>query len=291
MTIRAKIYRGEVRHIYPTPDYPDPAKAARTDPQGLIEHWMSGSHPYTPEQGRGVWTKHPETGELYLGPSNKITTGVHWSYSPQSIPERFTEGVFKNPQEGVPLPKRDVNLMRAHEAVEDWEYGGYEAARQAHYEAKERGEIDWHESFEEPAHITRARAMVQRRGEMYRDLSAEGTTGKPYKMAVVWHGTHPGREHEDPNNPTTNYEDEINFRSGTNVPIHAMRFSVPESGITTYEQKIWHPTPGIVKAGEFKGWHTSGFGVVNERGFVPWNVAQFKNVDLPVEGQRKYWRV
>jgi hypothetical protein len=293
MTIKAKIYRGEVRKIYPTPEYPDPAKAALKDPEGVLSHWMSGSHPYAAGSGYGRWDTHPETGKMILAPYNPVSAGVHWSYSPQTIPERFTEGVFKTPQTGVPMPKRESNFITAQELVEHWHAGGRQAAEQAHFEAQDRGEIDWRQRFQTPEHIIKAEAFVERRENKdpaYRDLSAD-QIAKPYKMAVVWHGTHPGREHEDPDNPTTNYEDEINFRSGTRVPIHAARLSIPSSGVTTYEQKIWHPTPHIVKAGAFSGWHTSGFGHVQEKGLVPWSTVQFKDVEMPIEGSRINYRL
>ena len=297
MTIKAKIYHGEVRRIYPTPEYPDPAKAALTDPEGVFTHWMSGRHPHPPGSSYGIWDTHPETGEMYVRPANPITAGVHWTTSPQAIPERFTEGAFLEPQKGMAMPKRESNYITAEETVEQWHGGGgRDAALEEHWAAIDRGET--RQQFETPAHIQQAEKLVERRqykDPAYRDLGGDTSVGgqisRPFHMGVVWHG-HYTPDMVDPNNPPTNYEDEVNLKSGVNVPIHAARFSIPQSGVATYDQKIWHPTPSIVMAGaDRRGWAASGFGHVHEKGLVPWNVVQFKNAELPIEGQRKFWRV
>lgn len=298
MTIKANIYRGEVRRIYPTPEYPDPAKAAEKDPAGVLGHWLSGNHPWLPieQSDYGMTDFDKETGKTVLRPINPISAGVHWSYSPQTIPERFTESAFLKPQAGAPMPRKDINYINAEELLHHWHNrGGEDAAREAHWKGIERGEIDYQQRFEEPEHIRKARSLVERRqysDPSYRDLSHGTSSAKPYTMGVVWHGSYTP-DMADPDNPPTNYEDEVNLRPGVHVPVHAVRFHIPQSGVTAFEGKIWHPTPSIVMQGAGDSWNSSAYSHAHRQGRIPWNTVQFKDVpiQLPVEANVSRQRI
>lgn len=266
---QANVYRGETREIYPTPEYPDPARASREDPKGLLNHWSSGNHPWPPDNplGYGI-SSTDDNGDHYFAPMNPISTGVHWTESPQTIPERFTEDAFKGKQSGRPLTGDEITSIGEHE---QYEAADYRYTDPANYDLSER---------------------VDKRSEdgtqAYRDLSHReyGNEGR-YNMGVIWHGKIDAT-HIDRRNLTTNYEDEVNLKPGSEVPVHAMQVHVKESGHEGFPGP--GTTPDIVRRAGATGMDASPYQMVGKRSIVPWSVAQFgdgeKSVPIRSQGQR-----
>jgi hypothetical protein len=260
MTIRATIYRGEVRTALPTHEHPDPAEHLAQDPHGFMRKWMTPHYPYP--QG-------------YTGLGD-VTVGQHWTRSPQIIPERFAaEPFLRGPQSGVPMGRQEARGIAAMHVAESEPPEGR----------------SWSEHV--PV-IKKAEQAVQRYEKqgvnVYADLSGGDPdrpgAAKPYKMAVVWHGEEP--EHHERG---TNYEDELNLPVGSHVRVTGARLWMPRSG-ETWNPRAQHPstfTPEEHLAASLDAEHRSTYSHISRTSSVPWNRVQFPEpVDVPVGG-RKYW--
>jgi hypothetical protein len=246
-----RLWRGEVRLINPSPWHPDPAQSARTNPTGLLEHFMAPGLPDIPDWNRG-----------------SFSVGTHWTRSPEIIPERFTESVAANPQPGHPMQGRELNAVsRFH-------------AQEADYATGSRG--DWHEQEarrkKNDAYFQRA----EREGvNIYHDLSG-GDPDRPgrakaFHAAVVWEGLHPGRGERG-----TNYEDETDLAPGSKIQVTGARIHIPPAGQTLgFEGR--HPstfTLGERREASMDVMHRSTYSHIGETSPLPWSRVQFPE---PVE--------
>ena len=276
---QANVWRGETRKISPTPEYPDPAKASREDPAGLIDHWTSGSHPYRADSGYGAYSTN-DKGESVFGPVNEMTSGVHWTESPQSIPERFTEPTFKGRQPGTKMSGTEARMIGEYEHLDD--LSGPQG----------KSRYDW--SPEEKALEKKVDTRARKGRQPYRDLTHReemgGGSTEPYKMGVIWHGKIDAR-HIDHNNPTTNFEDEVNLRKDKNappVPVHAMQINVPESGAQGFPEK--GVTHDIVRRAGSSGLDADAYQAVLPHSLVPWSTVQFppgQEKQIPIRDGRR----
>lgn len=250
MTIRGRIYRGEVRQAFPTYEHPDPAAHAAEDPAGFLHKWMQPQYPYPEDYSGGM----------------PLTVGQHWSGSPAIIPERFLEPMLTQPQPGVPMGKREQTAVSRHEASEtlDW---------REHHEAVKK-----HQTYAERAN---------REGvNIYHDLSG-GDPDRPgkarkYKMAVVWEG-----QHHERSETGTNYEDEHNIPMGEHVTITGARLYVPKSG-TTHDWHARHPsvfTPEERRSAHADVVARSTYSHINPESSIPWSRVQFANAQEMLVGR------
>jgi hypothetical protein len=258
MTIKARIYRGEVRTALPTHTHPDPAVHLAEDPHDFLRTWMQPHYPY-PKNYTGM---------------GAVTVGQHWTRSPEIIPERFTEPVMLNRQPGVPMGKPEQRGIQAMHLSESDPPEG----------------VSWQEHM---VTLNKAEQSVRRYEKqgvnVYADLSSHSErpdAAKPFKMGIVWHGEEP--EHHEAG---TNYEDELNLPIGSHVRVHGARIYIPRSGeLTDLRQR--HPstfTPEEHLAASLDVQHRSTYSAIAPSSPVPWNRIQFPEpVDVPVEG-RKYW--
>lgn len=278
---QANVWRGETRKIYPTPEYPDPAKASREDPAGLIEHWTSGSHPYPADSGYGTYRTN-DKGESVFGPVNEVTSGVHWTESPQSIPERFTESTFKARQHGTKMSANEARMIKEDERIDALTFGPDRKS--------------WRDEWtpEETALETKVERRKNQGKQPFRDLGHRAEMGggstEPYNMGVIWHGKIDAR-HIDHSNPTTDFEDEVNLRMDSNappVPVHAMQINVPESGSQGFpEAGVTHD---IVRRAGKSGADADPYQAVLPHSLVPWSTVQFppgQEKQIPIRDGRR----
>jgi len=284
MSIKARIYRGEVRTALPTHTHPDPAEHLAQDPHDFLRTWMQPHYPF-PKQYRG---------------EGELTVGEHWTRSPEIIPERFAlEGFHRTPQTGVPMGKREatavsrrewVDLEHLHEPVMPAmrENEGFEEREQRwsqHHAAvaSHRATIDRYEKY---------LGKAEKEGvNSFQDLShpsARPDAAKPFRMGIVWEAEHP---HEHEFEPGTNYEDELNLRKGVAARVTGARMWIPKSG-TTLDPRGQHPsvfTPEEHLAASLDAHHRSTYSAIAPKSSVPWNRIQFPEpVSVPV-GARKHW--
>ncbi len=250
MSIRGRIYRGEVRHAVPTYQHPDPAAHAAEDPEGFLHQWMQPHYPYP----KG-WT------------GDAPTVGQHWTRSPQSIPERFIEPVLLRPQPGVPMGKREQTAVMRREATEQ-DTGGPGYGMPGHEEHQEM-------MRKYAAHADRA----DRQGiNTYHDLSGGDPdrpgAAKPYKMAVVWEG-----QHHEAAEQGTNYEDELNIPMGEHVTVTGARIYVPKPGVE-HDFRARHPsvfTPEEHAHARADVITRSAYSHIDPDSSIPWSRIQFEN--------------
>lgn len=259
MTIRATIYRGEVRTALPTHTHPDPAEHLAQDPHDFLRTWMAPHYPY-PEGYSGM---------------GQVTVGQHWTRSPQVIPERFVEPVMLKPQPGVPMGKPEQRGIAA----------------QMHTESNPPEGVDWSEHIAATRKSEQAVRRYEKQGvNVYADLSGgdldRPDRAKPFHMGIIWHGEEP--EHHERG---TNYEDELNLPIGSHVKVTGARMWVPRSG-TLPNLREQHPSvfsPEEHLAASLDAEHRSTYSHIGKTSAVPWNRIQFPEpISVPVEG-RKYW--
>ena len=290
MTIKARIYRGEVRLALPTHTHPDPSEHLASDPHGFLKTWMAPHYPFH---------------EAYRGYGG-VTVGEHWTHSPEIIPERFLDReVLREAQPGVPMGKREVTAVGRREWVDtahlheprfehpdvddfDEDYEAYSAEttrRRSDYDVARtlhRSTLDRYEKY-----LNR----VEREGvNSYQDLSSYSEhpgTAKPYKMGIVWEAHTP--EHYTHG---TDYEDELNLPIGSKVSVTGARMFIPKSGVVHAKAQELHPSvfsPEEHLAASLDMYHRSSVSHIEKTSTVPWNRIQFPEpVDVPVEGH-KIW--
>ena len=258
---QANVFRGETRKVYPTPEYPDPARAAKEDPNGLARHWGSGNHPWPPDNPLGYGLSNADG---TYSPMNPVSTGVHWTESPQAIPERFTEALLNGTQPGSPLTPDEIRNIGEEETYQLAEDGG---------------------TLEPDMYALRGKVNRRRDAgtQAYRDLSHRDTGREPYRMAVVHHGKIDASM-IDRNSRTTDYEDEVNLKEGAEVPVHAQQIYVPPAGKPAKRGGV---TPDIVRRHGVTSME-HGLGVVSNRSAVPWSVAEFADGEnsIPISRSR-----
>jgi hypothetical protein len=259
MTIKARIYRGEVRAALPTHTHPDPAEHLAADPHDFLRTWMQPHYPY-PEHYSGM---------------GAVTVGQHWTRSPEIIPERFIEPVLLKPQPGVPMGKSEQRGIRA----------------MTHSESDPPEGVSWGEHMTAMKKSEQSVRRYEKQGvNVYADLSGgdqeRPDRARPFKMGIVWHGEEP--EHHETG---TNYEDELNLPFGSHVNITGARIFIPRSG-TQPNLRERHPstfTPEEHLAASLDAHHRSTYSAIAPKSPVPWNRIQFPEaIKVPVEGH-KYW--
>ena len=253
-----RIYRGEVRHAFPTPEHPDPAKRAVEDPHGLLRDWTSSHYPF-PKGYNGM----------------SLSVGTHWTRSPEVIPERFVEPVLLRPQTGVPMGKREASAVSRRHAYDEPPETDWERVDQRRTQDRKN-----------EAYLNRA----EREGvNQYADLSggdpARPGKAKPFKMAVVWEGHLPQRHQTG-----TNYEDEYDLPHESSVNVTGARLYVPPAGQERHDFSQRHPSVfsalerSVARQDVFS---RSTYSHIGETTHVPWKRVQFEGaVPLPVKSRR-----
>ena len=248
---QGKIYRGEVRRVYPTPEHPDPASA---DPHELLQHWTQPNYPY-PKNYRGFG----------------LSVGQHWTRSPEIMPHRFVEPVLLGKQPGVPMGQREQRAVSAQDFSQT--------------DAPEG--VSWHEHYPAVQAAEKSVKRYERQGvNVFRDLSGGDPdlpgAAKPFHMGVVWEAHHPERSETG-----TNYEDELNLPHQSHVEITGARIFVPKSG-TTPNLRERHPTTFTHQeraAARSDVIMRSTYSHIGEHTSVPWSRVQFQE---PVKMEVKH---
>lgn len=253
-----RIYRGEVRKVFPTPEYPDPAQGLRDDPEGFLRHWMSPNHPWPVDQ---TWMR---------GPFEVPSVGQHWSGSPEIIPERFAiEHLARQPQQGKPMGRKEKTAVTRQDYVDSTDYPYEERETLARYEA----------------YLKRADKEGINR---FRDLSGgdleRPDRAKKFSMSVVWHGRLP-----DDYDIGTNYEDEFDLPKGSKVQVEGARVHISPAG-TTHDFSQHYPSTFTSEeraAANNDAWNRSGYSRISPESPVPWSRVQFKStLEMPVDRPR-----
>lgn len=285
MTIKARIFRGEVRTAFPTHTHPDPSEHLAADPHGFFKKWMEPNYPW-PENWQGL---------------GHVTTGQHWSRSPEAMPERFTEGVWNEEQTGVAMGKREATAVGRRQWLDDahlhepkfprWSESMSSEENQARWEAHDVAKAEHHAMI---AKYEKYVERAEREGiNTYGDLSGgdpdQPGKAQPFRMGVIWEAHHP-EEHEY--EPGTSHEDELNLHKGVAARVTGARLFIPKTGVTQSITGERHPSvfsPEEHLAASLDMLHRSAISGLRKSSVVPWNRIQFPEpINVPIEG-RKYW--
>jgi hypothetical protein len=289
MTIKATIYRGEIRKAFPTHEHPDPAEHLAQDPHGFMQKWMAPHYPFSKD---------------YRGYGD-VTVGQHWTRSPQVIPERFAVEPFVTShtrgepiQPGVPMGKREATAVGRREWVDVEHHHAPVMPAWQEGEDWEQREQKW-QTFDLSKKLHEATLQkyskyvdrAEREGiNTFQDLSGGDPDrpgkAKPFRMGVIWHGEAPDEWERG-----TSYEDEHNLPVGSKVRVTGARVWIPRTG-EIWNPRAMHPstfTPEEHLAASLDMQHRSAYSGLSRTSSVPWNRIQFPEpIDVPVEG-RKYW--
>lgn len=199
----ATIHRGEVRTVFPSPEFPDPASA---DPEALLRHYL------TTQWGRS------EANMQRLGLRTRgrpdHTVGVHWTPSDGSIAHRFTE-IGPKAQQGRPMEDWESRAIRTEELAETTSWRRSPVARSVHRALSDP---------ERPFAFRELTAPRQHFGD-----NPASTAAAPYSMGVIWHGE---LDHSavDLNQQVTKFESEIDLSPGSRLKIHGATLEIPSPG-------------------------------------------------------------